>query len=47
MMGVSRNHPPVDLSAAMQSQLATMYEFNKFKEEVSSMVKTNLTLIYG
>jgi hypothetical protein len=32
----------VDLSATMQSQLAIMDEFNKFKEEIASMVKNKL-----
>jgi hypothetical protein len=49
MMSVSGNPRPVnrvDLSATMQSQLATMSEFSKFKEEVASMVKKNLVLIW-
>jgi hypothetical protein len=50
MMGVPGNPPlvnRVDLSAARQSQLAAMDEFNKFKEEVASMVKNKFDINMG
>jgi hypothetical protein len=50
MMGVPGNPPlvnRVDLSATRQSQLAAMYEFNKFKEEVASMVKVKFGINMG
>jgi hypothetical protein len=50
MMGVLGNRPPlnrVDLSATVQSQLVAMDEFNKFKEEVASMVKNKLDIDMG
>jgi hypothetical protein len=37
----------IDLSAARQSQLVVMDEFNKFKEEVASMVKNNFDINMG
>jgi hypothetical protein len=37
----------VDLSAARQSQLAVMDEFNKFKEEVASMVNNKFGIDMG
>jgi hypothetical protein len=50
MMGVSGNTPLVnivDLSAVRQSQLAAMYELNKFKEQVASMVKNKFGIDMG
>jgi hypothetical protein len=50
MMGVSGNTPlvnRVDLSAVRQSQLAAMYELNKFKEQVASMVKNKFGIDMG
>jgi hypothetical protein len=47
MMGVSGNTPllnRVDLSAERQSQLAAIDELNKFKEQVSSMVKNKFDI---
>jgi hypothetical protein len=50
MMGVPGNTPlvnRVDLSAARQSQLASMDELNKFKEQVASMVKNKFGIDMG
>jgi hypothetical protein len=50
MMGVPGNPPLVnkfDLSATRQSQLASMYELNKFKEQVASMFKNKFGIDMG
>jgi hypothetical protein len=47
MMGVPANTSlvnRVDLSSTRKSQLAAMDEFNKFKEEVASMVKNKFRI---